>query len=121
MKLLLMVAASLTTAPALAEDPAPAPTTLTVTGEPGFDVKCHVWPRGGNEYVRFLDRSRNTLSDNAAWRLACEYKGSSHGPVTITISSPNLPCPFKDAIADACAMTLRKNGVGSFEVREKRG
>lgn len=120
MKLCLLTAATLVTTPAFAADPAPAPTVLTVTGEAGFDVKCHVWPRGGDEYVRFLDKSRNSLSANAAWRLECEYKDSSHGPVTITITSPNLPCPFKDASAEVCATTLRKNGVGSFEVREKR-
>ena len=120
MKTGLLLVASLMTAPAFAADQVLAPTVLTVSGEQGFDVKCHVWPRGGDEAVRFLDKSRNTLSMNGVWRLECEYKGSSRGPITISLTSPTLPCPFKDASPDACVTTLRKGGVGSFEVREKR-
>lgn len=120
MKIGLFLVASLATAPAFAADQVSIPTVMTVSGEQGFDVKCHVWPRGGDESVRFLDKSRNSFSVNGVWRLECEYKGSPHGPITISLTSPTLPCPFKDATSDACITTLRKGGVGSFEVREKR-
>ncbi|MDR6129093.1 hypothetical protein [Sphingomonas sp. SORGH_AS_0438] len=120
MKLAVYMMAMLASAPALAADQPPAPTVMTVEGEQGFDVKCHVWPRGGDETVRFLDKSRPSLSVNGVWRLECEYKGSSRGPITISLKSPTLPCPFKDSSAEACTTTVRKGGVGSFEVREKR-
>lgn len=120
MQIGVFLVALLATAPVFAADQAPVPTVMTVSGEKGFDVKCHVWPRGSDESVRFLDNSRNSFSVNGVWRLECEYKGSSHGPITISLTSPTLPCPFKDASADACTTTVRKGGVGSFEVREKR-
>jgi hypothetical protein len=121
MKLNVVMIAALVAAPALAADPAPSPTVMTITGERGYSVQCHVFPKGGDEYVRFFDGSRNSLSAGALRKLECEYKGSSHGPTTITITSPTLACPFKDASADACAITLRKSAVGSFEAKEKRG
>lgn len=117
----LLLVASLVAAPALAADPAPTPTVMTITGERGASMQCHVFPKGGDEYVRFFDSGRNSLSANGLRKLECEYKGSSHGPTTITINSPTLACPFKDASADACAITLRKSAVGSFEAKEKRG
>lgn len=121
MKSHLLLAASLIAAPVFGADPAPTPTVMTVTGEPGASMQCHVFPKNGDEYVRFFDSSRNSLSVNALRKLECEYKGSARGSTTITISSPTLACPFKDAIGDVCATTLRKNAVGSFEAKEKRG
>ncbi|RZL78526.1 hypothetical protein [Sphingomonas sp. CARO-RG-8B-R24-01] len=120
MKSHLLLAASLVAAPVFAADPAPTPTVMTITGEPGASMQCHVFPRNGDEYVRFLDNGRTSLSAPALRKLECEYKGSSHGPATITINSPTLACPFKGATADACAITLRKGAVGSFEAKEKR-
>lgn len=64
MKTGLFLMAVLATSPAFAADQMPALTVLTVSGEQGFDVKCHVWPRGGDKSVRFLVKSRNTLSVN---------------------------------------------------------
>ena len=83
-------------------------------------MQCHVFPKGGDEYVRFLDDGRNSLATEALWKLECEYKGSSRGPTTITIRSDTLACPFKNASADACTVTLRKGGVGSFQAKEKQ-
>lgn len=121
MKLYLMLVASLIATPAVAADPAPAPTVMIVAGERGHSMQCHVFPKGGDEYVRFLDSDRTSLSAGALRKLQCEYKGSPRGPTTITITSPTLACPFKDASADTCTTTLSKGAVGSFEAKEKRG
>ena len=118
MKSYLLLVASLVATPVCAADP--TPTVMTITGEPGASMQCHVFPKNGDEYVRFLDSGRTSLSAPMLRKLECEYKGSSHGPSTITITSPTLSCPFKDAGADGCAITLRKGAVGSFEAKEKR-
>ncbi|USU07235.1 hypothetical protein NF700_00040 (plasmid) [Sphingomonadaceae bacterium OTU29MARTA1] len=120
MKSHLLLAASLVAAPVFAADSAPTPTVMTVTGEAGASMQCHVFPKNGDEYVRFIDSGRTSMSAPMLRKLDCEYKGSPHGPSTITINSPTLACPFKDASADACAITLRKGAVGSFEAKEKR-
>ncbi|MEG3176599.1 hypothetical protein U1872_10190 [Sphingomonas sp. RB3P16] len=120
MKPHLLLAASLVAAPVFAADPAPTLTVMTITGELGASMQCHVYPKSDGEYVRFLDSGRTSLSAPALRKLECEYKGSARGPSTITINSPTLACPFKDASADACAITLRKGAVGSFEAKEKR-
>ena len=121
MKSHLLLVASLVAAPVFAADPAPTPTVMTITGEPGASMQCHVFPKSGDEYVRFLDSGRTSLSAPTIRKLECEYKGSPRGPSTITINSPTLACPFKDASADACAITLGKGAVVSFEAKEKRG
>jgi hypothetical protein len=121
MKSHLLLAASLIAAPVFAADSAPTPTVMTVTGEPGASMQCHVFPKNGDEYVRFIDSGRTSVSAPMLRKLEREYKGSPRGPSTITINSPTLACPFKGASANACAITLRKGAVGSFEVKEKRG
>lgn len=121
MKSHLLLAASLVSAPVFAAEPGPTPTVMTITGEPGASMQCHVFPKSDGEYVRFLDSGRTSLSAPMLRKLECEYKGSPRGPSTITINSPTLACPFKDASADACAITLRKGAVGSFAAKEKRG
>ena len=121
MKSHLLLVASLVAAPVFAADPAPIPTVMTITGEPGASMQCHVFPKSGDEYVRFLDCGRTSLSAPTLRRLECEYKGSPRGPSTITINSPTLACPFKNASADACAITLGKGAIVSFEAKGKRG
>lgn len=116
-----LLVASLVAAPVFAAEPGPTPTLMTITGEPGASMQCHVFPKNDGEYVRFLDSGRTSLSAPMLRKLECEYKGSPRGPSTITINSPTLACPFKDASADTCAITLRKGAVGSFEAKEKRG
>lgn len=119
MKVYPLLVAALFAAPAYA-DPSPAPTAITMTGEPGYEMQCHLFPRGGDENVRFLDAGRSSIAADGLYKLSCDYKGSPRGPTTITITSSTLPCPFKVASGDACATTLRKSAVGSFEVKEKR-
>lgn len=121
MKSHLLLVASLIATPVFAADSAPAPTVMTLSGEQGYSMQCHVMSKGGDDAVRFFDSGKNSLSAVALRKLECEYKGSTRGPTTITIISPTLACPFKDASADACAITLRKGAVGSFEAKEKRG
>lgn len=121
MKLYLLLLTSLITSPTLAADPGAPPTVMTITGDPGASMQCHVFPKDGDEYVRFLEVGRTSLSAANLRKLECEYKGSPRGPATITIKSATLDCPFKDASADACAITLRKGAVGSFDAKEKRG
>ncbi len=121
MKLCVIAAASLVAAPVLAADQPGPPTVMTATGEPGATMQCHVFPKNGDEYVRFLDGGRPSLTAPGLRKLECEYKGSPRGPTTITINSPTLVCPFKDASAEACATTLRKGAVGSFSAKEKKG
>lgn len=115
-----IIAALAVSGPAYAEAPSAPVISIKGSGSGNWEVLCHVTSNGGEETVRGLTPSRDTLATNNIRRATCNYKNASTGPLTIAVSSTAFPCPFNVEADAQCAAEFGKSEFGTFEVKGKR-
>lgn len=115
-----IIAALAVSAPVHAEAPSAPVVTIKGSGSGNWEVLCHITSNGGDETVRGLTPSRDTLATNNIRRATCNYKNASAGSLTIAVSSSAFACPFKVAADAQCAAEFGKSDFGTFEVKRKR-
>lgn len=116
--LALAAVVALTPAAALAQTTDPQPALVT-TGAGQYEVWCKVTPMSGEEATRYLQPGRATLALAKVRRADCNYKATSAGPLTLTVSGAEWTCPFTKDSAAACEVSFPANSFGSFELRRK--
>lgn len=116
--LALAAAVALTPATAFAQTTDPQPAFVTA-GAGQYEVWCKVTPMSGEETTRFLQPGRATLVLAKVRRADCNYKATSAGPLTLTLSGPEWTCPFSKGSAATCEVSFPATSFGSFELRRK--
>jgi len=112
----LLIAGSLAGPSAAMAAPGTAP-TISASGQGSWEMICHI-VAGGDQSDHILGPDRSSYSSPKLQSASCSYKGASGGPLVITITGTTA-CPFKDASADACTLTVPKGRAGSFELKVK--
>lgn len=115
----MLLVAALTAGPALASDTSANPSTVSATGEGGWEVICHVNTGGGDDTVRILNSGKSSFSLAAVRGASCSFTKPGKAALTILIQSSTLRCPFKSAESDACKQTFEKGAAGSFDLKPK--
>jgi hypothetical protein len=116
-KWLMLLAAGLVASPVNAADAASAPPSISASGQGNWEMICHI-VANGDQQVRVLGPDHSIYSDAKMQRASCDYKNTTSAPLVITIAGAPA-CPFKDASADACSLTVAKGRAGSFDLKVK--
>jgi hypothetical protein len=116
-KWMMLLAVGLVANPLNAAEPASTPPSISARGQGNWEMICNI-VADGDQLVRVLGPDRNAYSDPKMQRASCDYKNAAVAPLIIVIAG-TAACPFKDASADACALTVPKGRAGSFELKVK--
>ena len=117
---MLLLTAALVARPACAVDAPRNVSVLSATGDGHWEMICHVNTEGGDEMPRILDSSKSSMSVTGMWSGSCSFSKPGKMPLTISIESTTVACPFKAAAPDACKQTFDKGSAGSFDIKPKR-
>jgi len=109
---------ALTPAAALAQTTDSQPALVTA-GVGQYQVWCKVTPMSGEEATRYLLPGRATLVLAKVRRADCNYKATSAGPLTLTVTGAEWTCPFSKDSAATCEVSFPATSFGSFELRRK--
>ncbi len=116
---MLLLTAALVAGPACAVGAPSDVSTVSATGEGNWEIICHVSTFGGDDTPRILSNGKSSLSLAGMRSASCSFHKPPKNPLTVTIESATLLCPFKSAAPDACKQTFEKGPAGSFEIKQK--